>query len=441
MSASATAATRAPPGPSSAASLQLYRWMSDPIGLMEDCRRRYGDTFALRLTGAGELVFISDPASIKQLFAADRGNRLAPGRGLILEPVLGPRSLLLVEGEQHLRRRRLMLPPFHGERMRAYEQVMIEAAERDLARWPLGTPFALQPRMQAITLDVILRAVFGVDDEGRAAALRDALRSLLAAIAAPSLQAVGLATRRLGRYGPYRRFLRMQASVDGLLMAEIGRRRTDPEVGSGEDILALLIAARFEDGEAMSDREIRDQLMTLLLAGHETTATSLAWAFDLLFRSPDAFARLRDEGEGLAHEWADAVATETLRVRPVIPAVGRELAAPTELAGHDLDAGTSVFPCIYLVHTREDLYPDPYSFRPERFLEDAPETYAWLPFGGGTRRCIGAAFAQLELRVVLEMVVRRTVLEPARPEPEPMVRRNVTLAPKHGTPAVLRERR
>jgi cytochrome P450 len=440
MTAAATAATASPPGPSSAASLQLYRWMSDPIGLMDDCRRRYGDTFALRLTGAGELVFISDPASIKQLFGGDRRNRLAPGRGLVLGPVLGPRSLLLVEGEQHLRRRRLMLPPFHGERMRAYEQVMVEAAERDIARWPLGTPFALQPRMQSITLDVILRAVFGVD-EARGAALRDALRRLLAAIAAPSLQAVGLATRRLGRYGPYRRFLRMQASVDELLMAEIARRRADPEVDSGEDILALLIAARFDDGEAMSDAEIRDQLMTLLLAGHETTATSLAWALDLLFRSPDAFARLRDEAERPEHQWADAVATETLRVRPVILAVGRELTAPTELAGYELDAGTSVFACIYLVHTREDLYPDPYAFRPERFLDDAPETYAWLPFGGGTRRCIGAAFAQLELRVVLETVMRHTVLEPARAEPEQMVRRNVTLAPKHGTPAVLRERR
>jgi cytochrome P450 len=408
---------------------------------MDDSRARFGETFTLRFAGVGSLVFISDPPSLKRLFAADRENRLPPGRGLLLEPVMGPRSVLLLEGDEHLRRRRLMLPPFHGERMRAYEEVISRAAQREIASWPLDRPFSLHARMQAITLDVILRAVFGVEDAERREALRSHLRRVLGMTAAPGRQVVGLAVRRLGRYGPYRSFQSLLDRTDDLLGAEIAERRADPEVGDRQDILSMLVAARFDDGSAMDDRELRDQLMTLLLAGHETTATALAWAFDLLFRRPDAMERLREEALGDEHAWTDAVANETLRIRPVVPQVGRELLAPMELGGWELPAGTGAFPAIYLVHTRGDLYPEPHAFRPERFLNGGPETYSWIPFGGGTRRCLGAAFAQFEMRVVLREVARAAELRPASERPERVVLRNVTLSPREGTRAILTARR
>jgi cytochrome P450 len=430
-----------PPGPSTPALAQAMRWMRSPVKLMEDCRSRFGETFTLRMARAGELVWISDPASVKRLFSADRENRLPKGRTVLLEPVLGRRSLLLLEGEDHLRSRRLMLPPFHGERMRAYEAVMAETADRELDSWPLGERFPLHPRMQSITLEVILRAVFGVEDPERRERLRELLVRLLDVTSSPTAQVIGLASRRLGRRGPYGRMLRLRERADEALFEQIAERRADPDTGDREDILSLLVAARFDDGEPMSDAEIRDQLMTLLLAGHETTATALAWAFDLLFRSPEAFDRLRSElAEG--HDgYLDAVATETLRVRPVVPSVGRLIPSDTTLGGFDLPAGTAVMASIYLVHTREDLYEAPYEFRPDRFLEGAPDTYSWIPFGGGTRRCLGAAFASFEMKVVLRTILRRAVLRPATDRPEPYGHRNVTLSPRNGTPAILEERR
>ena|SRR5215211_2772605 len=430
-----------PPGPSAPALVQATRWMRSPVSLMEECRERYGETFTVRMARVGELVFISDPPSVKRLFSADRENRLPEGRSVLLEPVLGRRSLLLLEGDDHLRSRRLMLPPFHGERMRAYEAVMERAADRELESWPLGRRFPLHPRMQAITLEVILRAVFGVEDPVRRERLRGLLIRLLDVTSSPRAQMIGLLSRRLGRIGPYGRLLRLMEDVDGALFEQIAERRGDPGAADRDDILSLLVAARFDDGDPMSDAEIRDQLMTLLLAGHETTATALAWAFDLLFRSPGAVERLRtDLAEG-RNGYLDAVATETLRVRPVVPSVGRLITSDTTLGGFDLPAGTAVMASIYLVHTREDLFAAPYEFRPDRFLEGAPETYSWIPFGGGTRRCLGAAFASFEMKVVLRTILRRAVLRAGTDRPEPYGHRNVTLSPRNGTPAVLEERR
>jgi cytochrome P450 family 135 len=415
--------------------------MRSPVELMEDCRERFGETFTLRMARVGELVFISDPQSIKRLFSADRDNRLPKGRSFLLEPVLGRRSLLLLEGDEHLRSRKLMLPPFHGERMRAYEAVMAQIADRELDAWPLGERFPLQPRMQSITLEVILRAVFGVEDPVRRERLRELMIRLLDVTSSPRAQVIGLASRRLGRLGPYGRLVRLRDVTDAALFEQIAERRADAEVERRDDILSLLVAARFENGEPMSDREVRDQLMTLLLAGHETTATALAWAFDLLFRAPEAFERLRAELSAGRDGYLDAVATETLRVRPVVPSVGRLIRAESTIGGFDLPAGTAVMPSIYLVHMRPDLYPEPYEFRPERFLEGAPDTYSWIPFGGGTRRCLGAAFASFEMKVVLRTILRRASLRPATDRPEPFGHRNVTLAPRHGTPAILEERR
>ena len=423
-----------PPGPRAPAAVQTARLVARPVQFFESCRRRYGETFTARVLRAGPMVFVSDPQSLKRLFGADRQNTIAPGRNVVLAPVLGLRSLLLLEGEEHLRRRKLMLPPFHGDRMRAYEEAIAEATERELASWPIGRTFRLHPAMQRITLEVILRAVFGVDDDERRRALRGNLVGILTTTRSP--RAIGLTIARLSRLPGYRRVARMLEDTDRLLLSEIAERRADPELDSRQDILSLLVAARFDDGTQMSDGELRDQLMTLLMAGHETTATALAWAFDLLFRAPDKLERLRAELAEGGHEYLDAVIEETLRVRPVVPFIGRQLHAAADLAGHELPAGTVVMPAIYLVHTRGDLYPDPHAFRPERFLNGGPDTYAWIPFGGGTRRCIGAAFAQFEMRVVLATVLRGTRLRPATPRPEGIVRRNVTLSPRGGTPAV-----
>jgi cytochrome P450 family 135 len=424
-----------PPGPRVPAAVQTARLIATPVPFFERCRRRYGETFTIRVLRAGNLVFVSDPPSLKRLFSADRDNTIAPGRNVVLKPVLGPRSLLLLEGEEHLRRRKLMLPPFHGERMRAYQEVMAEATGHEIDSWPVGRRFPLHPAMQRITLEVILRAVFGVEDDQRRQGLRRNLVEILATTRSP--RAIGMTVDRLRRLPAYRRVGRMLAETDSILAAEIAERRADPARGSREDILSLLVGARFEDGSAMSDAEVRDQLMTLLMAGHETTATALAWAFDLLFRAPEKLERLRVEVVQGGHEYVDAVIAETLRVRPVVPFVGRELRDGAELGGYGLGAGTVVMPAIYLTHTRDDVYADPYSFRPERFLDGGPETYSWIPFGGGTRRCIGAAFAELEMRVVLSSVLSRTQLHPATDRPERMVRRNVTLSPRHGTPAVV----
>jgi cytochrome P450 len=431
---------RLPPGPRSRAAT-AGRWLRNPVELLESCRRRYGDLFTLRFLGAGENVFISDPATIKEIFARDRrGNGMPSSRDLLLKPVLGERSVLLLEGAEHLRTRKLMLPPFHGERMRAYSEAIEKAAERELATWPLDRRFPLHPSMQAITLEVILSAVFGVSEGERRAELRQRLLAILETGQSAKAQLFGLLLMRLGPRGPYRRFEERLTQADEILLTEIRERREDPDLEAREDILSMLVAARFEDGSAMSDRELRDQLMTLLLAGHETTATALAWTFDLLFRHPAARERLEAEIAAGDDDYLAAVCNESLRVRPVIPAVGRRLAEPLSAGGYELAAGEQVNACIYLVHTREDVYPEPYEFRPERFLDSPPETYSWIPFGGGTRRCIGAAFAGLEMRVVLRTVLSRAQLEPGTDEPEPVGRRNITLSPKHGTPAILRER-
>ena len=427
-----------PAGPSLPAPLQSARFIARPVPMMERCRREFGPTFTLRVLPVGEVVFITDPPSLKALFSADRVNTIAAGRNVILAPLLGDRSLLLLEGAEHLERRRLMLPLFHGKRMRAYERVMEEATEREVDSWPLGAAFPLHASMQAITLEVIMRAVFGVA-EARREPLRQGLLDILAATRSPAT--IGITIPWVRRLPNFRALRRRIEGTDALLAAEIAEHRAARDIDQREDILSLLISARDEEGVGMDDRELRDQLMTLLTAGHETTATALAWAFDLLFRRPDALDRLREEvEEGTETAYMDAVVEEALRLRPVVPFVGRELGRAATLGGNELPAGTTVMPSIYLAHTDPETFPDPYAFRPERFLDEGPETYSWIPFGGGTRRCIGAAFAQLEMRVVLRTVLRRAVLEPATAEPEGIVRRNVTLSPRNGTPAVLRSR-
>jgi cytochrome P450 len=423
-----------PPGPTEPPVVQMLRWLTRPIAFMESCRRRYGDEFSVRFPGFERpMVMLSSPESIRALYTAHE-HGLPPGRTVALLPVMGPSSVLLLEGGEHLARRKLMLPPFHGERMRSYAAIMRQATVQTIDGWREGQPFAIHPHMQAITLEVILRAVFGVSDSGRAEQLRERLPLLLGETSSPALQLRMMLAARVGRGDPLARLREITASVDELLLAEIADRRSDPALAEREDILSLLIAARFEDGGEMSDRDLRDQLVTLLLAGHETTATGLAWTFDLLLRHPAALARLTaeiDAGEDDAY--LRAVVCESLRLRPVVPLAGRRLAGELVAGELRLPAGADVTPAIWLTHTRADLYPEPFAFRPERFLDAAPSGYGWIPFGGGIRRCLGASFAEMEMRVVLETVLRRSLLEPVSARAERVTRRNVTFSPRRGT--------
>jgi len=418
-----------PPGPAEPPVVQTLRWLLRPISFLESCRRRFGDVFSVTFLGfKTPMVMVSDPDAIRALYTVPE-HHLPPGRTLALQPIVGARSLLLLEGREHLARRKLMLPPFHGARMRAYEDTVREVAARDVEGWPRGEPFAIHPRMQAITLAVILLAVFGVTDPVRRERLAERLGRLLADTASSGLQFGVLLSRRFGGPDPLARLGAQREEIDAMLSAEIAERRADPR----EDILSMFVTARFEDGEPMDDEEIRDQLMTLLLAGHETTATALAWTFDLLLRHPRVLERLVAEDDDA---YVRAVVAEALRLRPVLPLAGRRLSRELRVDGHVLAPGTDVTPAIWLAHTRADRYPEPFAFRPERFLQSAPATYAWVPFGGGVRRCIGAAFAEMEMRVVLREVLSRVELRPATPAAERVARRNVTFSPATGTRVV-----
>ncbi|HEX4690642.1 MAG TPA: cytochrome P450 [Solirubrobacteraceae bacterium] len=423
------ASTTLPAGPSAPPVLQTARWLLRPISFLEACRRRFGDAFSVRFLGfQTPMVMVSDPEAIRALYSASE-HGLPPGRTFALQAIMGSRSVLLLEGREHLARRRLMLPPFHGARMRAYEDTVGEVVEREVATWPVREPFALHPRMQRVTLEVILRAVFGVTDRDRREQLAERLSRLLADTSSAGLQFGVLLSRRLGGPDPLERLGALRGEIDALLEREIAERRANPS----QDILSLLVEARFEDGEPMDDAEIRDQLMTLLLAGHETTATGLAWSFDLLLRNPDVLTRLVAAVDAGEEAYVRAVVAESLRLRPVVPLAGRRLASELRVDGHVLPPGTDVTPAIWLTHTRPDRYPEPYAFRPERFLGDAPSTYAWIPFGGGIRRCLGAAFAEMEMRVALAEILRRRTLRPAASDAERVARRNVTFSPANGT--------
>jgi cytochrome P450 len=385
---------------------------------MARAQRRFGDTFTIRIGHEPPWVMISHPDAIRQVFTGDPAVFHAGEANVILLPVLGPNSVLLLDDAEHLRQRKLLLPPFHGDRMAGYADAMRDIAEREVAGWHGEMP--THERMQAMTLSIVLRTVFGAAHEGPLhTALRETL-DLTSGTGGMFAMAV-LGPERAAKLGVFRSTL---SRVDALIADEIARRREQP----GEDVLSMLVQARHEDGTAMGDTEIRDELMTLLVAGHETTATALAWAVERLARHPDAWARLQADGE----PYADAVVKETLRLRPVLPVVVRLLKQDAEVAGFELPPGVTVAPCIWLLHRRADIYPEPTRFRPERFLEQKPGTYTWIPFGGGVRRCLGAAFAELEMRIVLQAMAERVSLVPDRPEAEPVRRRAITLTPARG---------
>jgi cytochrome P450 family 135 len=402
-----------------------------PARFLDACQAKRGDFFTLHPQKGRWIVVTSDPATIKEVFTGDP-NLLHAGAGnIVLQPILGSRSVLLLDGPEHLRQRRLMLPSFHGERMKLYADVMRAAAERAIEQWPRGRRFDVLPSMQAITLEVILRAVFGVTEPERVRELSAPLRQVLDTVASRRrVLALMLTTGRMGRRSPWTRFVESRRRADELLHAEIEARRADPT--ERDDVLSLLLAARDEEGRALSDEELRDELMTLLVAGHETTATALAWTLERLARHPEALAAVEAEQRTGGHELLDATIKETLRLRPVVPAVVRQLQAPMTFGGWDLPAGVHIGPSIYLLHRRADLYPDPLAFRPQRFLERSYGTYEWIPFGGGVRRCLGASFALFEMRIVLSTLLERVELQPARGAGEAVARRAITFAPARG---------
>ena len=408
--------------------------------MMEDCARRYGDMFTLKITNEGTWVFVTDPGVVKEIFRGDPRLLHAGEANVVLLPVLGSHSLLLLDEDAHMAQRKLMLPSFHGARMRGYEQTMAEVAAREIDRWPAGEPLSTWPTMQAITLEVIMRTVFGVTDSERLQRLGHVLRSSLSWATDPRrlAQLALLGPHRVAERGTLQRALQ---PTDDLIFEEIRSRRDAPDLEQRDDVLSLLLQARHDDGSAMSDQELRDELMTLLVAGHETSATALAWALEALSRHPAALSRLRDEVDaGGDDAYLDAVVQETLRLRPVIALVLRRLTEPMEIGGRLLPAGVNVAPCIYLMHRRPDVYDEPRAFRPERFLEQPPGTYTWIPFGGGVRRCLGASFAQFEIKVVLRELVARLEIRPARPQPERRVRRAIVFAPSRGGELVVERR-
>src|SRR3954468_22247572 len=427
-----TRPTPLPPGPRMPRAMQTIGWLNRPFQFVERARAKYGDTFTMHIA-RDTFVVLSDPADVKQVFTGDPSVFHAGVSNIILLPFLGSKSVLLLDGAAHLSQRRLLLPPFHGEKMRRHVDLMAEIAEREIATWPRGVPFAAHPRMQGLTLEVIMRIVFGIDEgDPRLAELRTRLRTFLESTANPREM------RKLLIYGPEkadqrRIYAHVLDPVDEIIAAVIADHRRRDDLAERDDVLSMLLLARHEDGAPMDAVELRDELVTLLVAGHETTATALAWALERLTRHPAALERLTEEvraGEG--DEYLDGVIKETLRLRPVIPFVGRKLSEPQTIGGFDIPAGARVAPSIHLMHRREDIYPNAAAFQPERWLGVRANPYTYLPFGGGVRRCLGASFAETEMRAVLGTIVRNVSLRPAAPVSERVGRRVITLVPGRG---------
>ncbi len=432
----AVAQERLPPGPRAPRVVQTAGFILGGARYLENCRRRYGDAVTFRTLFDSQFVMVFEPELVKQLFQGAPARLHAGEANALLGPVLGERSVLLLDGPEHLRHRRLMLPAFHGERMQDYAAAIVEAADREIDSWPVASPFPIHPSMQAMTLRVIIRAVFGYGPGAEEQELRRRLRAMVEPVARPrGLLVLALLERLRGGGRSVQEFEARRRAVDELLFKEIARRRSEPGLEERTDVFSALLCAEDEQGDRLSDQEVRDELVTLLLAGHETTATGLAWTFDLLLHSPAVLERAR----GGTDEYLDALVKESLRLRPVIPGVGRVVrGGPFALNGYVIPEGVEINPSIRVIHRRGDLYPEPFAFRPERFLAaDPPDTYTWIPFGGGTRRCLGASFALLEMRLVLRRVLERVTLRAANPQPDEVVFRGITLAPRNGVPVIV----
>jgi cytochrome P450 len=447
-----------PPGPSSIRT--IVRWLATPLPYLDELAGRYGNVFSLTLPAlAPRLVVFSDPSAIRELFAGDPSVFKGGEANVVLRAIVGDNSLLVLDGDRHLRERRLMLPPFHGERMKAYGEAMREVTNREIDRWPIGRVFPVHASTQAITLGVIIRTIFGVDgNDPSVVVLRDALLRWLTLLTSrvgtafllmtPPVRAIQLqqmATRGLGKLLPWAPIVRAQLETDRLVRDVIAARRRAGTDGR-TDILSMLIDARDESGGAMTDDELRDEMLTLLIAGHETTATAIAWVLHHLLENPHWLARVRAEVREVGPTEVaklvllEAAIKEALRLTPIVPFVGRLLGAPTTICGVDMPAGTGVVACIYLVHRRADLYPDPLRFDPSRFLGTKVDPATYFPFGGGVRRCLGMAFANYEMKIVLANILARVDLAPAPGKKVRPTRRAVTFAPSGGMPILVTRR-
>lgn len=440
-----------PAGSKSFNLVQLLQWISSPLDYMDTCKHRYGDIFTARLGIFSPAVFISNPQAIQKIFTADpklfdagRGNEIA-------KPLLGDTSIVLMDGETHQRKRKLLMPPFHGERMRAYGDLIVKITKEVSSQWVIGEPFIIRNSMQEITLRVILQAVFGLNEGSRYEQLQEKLANLLDMTNSPlrsSLLFFEFLQKDLGSMSPWGRFVRQQQEINQLLYQEIAERRQNPDPQK-IDILTLLMSARDEQGEAMGNAELRDELMTLLIGGHETTATMLSWAFYWIHHLPNVRQKLIQELATLGQNpepteivslpYLTAVCKETLRIYPVLfITFPRILKAPWEIMGYQLEPNTILAPSVYLLHHREDLYPEPKQFKPERFLERDFSPYEYIPFGGGHRRCIGAALAEFEMKLVLATILKQYQLELADRRPVKPQRRGLTLGPAGGVKMILK---
>ncbi|MDY6938563.1 MAG: cytochrome P450 [Cyanobacteriota bacterium] len=441
-------------GPKTPPIVQLVQWIADPIGFMESNAKRYGDIFKTQIGSKFPLVFISDPEAIKEIFSADAAQFGADRSGEVIQILLGQNSIVLLEGDRHQRQRQLVMPPFHGARMQTYGQLICEITEQIAQQWSLDKPFDVRASTQDITMHVILKAVFGMNQESHSQKLHQEFGALLNAIASPIQASVlffPFLQQDWGAWSPWGRFKRLQQSVDRLIYSEIRERRENPDP-SRTDIMSLLLMARDENGDAMTDEELRDELVTLLLAGHESSATTLAWTLYWIHKLPDVKEKLLAELETLGENsdpleifklpYLTAVCQETLRIYPVIFVTSsRVTKSACKLMDFQFKAGTTLTPCIYLTHHREDLYPNPKQFKPERFLERQYSPYEYLPFGGGNRRCIGMALAQYEMKLAIATILRN--LELALPDDRPVrpVRRGLTIAPSDNLRLVVKGRR
>ena len=428
-----------PPGPRMPSALQAIGWTWRSLPFMERCQRRYGDVFTLRVRHGGTWVLVCDPEDVKRVFTA-APERLGVGEAnTLLGPVLGPRSVMLLEEPQHMTRRKLMLPQFHGQKMESYGGTMAEIARRAVAQWPLDRPFELWPRMQAITLEAVMRVVFGPMPTDSTRRLQELLRELTDRMNTPrrlTLLAL-LGPRSMVGDSEFRKTMDL---TEAAALEEVRKRRAAGVGSAREDIVSMLAHAHYEDGSPMTARDLRDELITLLLDG--PTSTSLAWVFERLLRHPDKLRRLREEiDRGEDDAYLDAVVKETLRLCPPVPIVVRRLLEPLELGGYTVPAGTMVAPCIHLVHRREDIYPHPRRFMPERWLGHPAGTYTWIPFGGGVRRCLAASFALLEMKRVVAAVLEEVEMEAVQSRSEPVTKSAISYSPgRRGLVQITRRR-
>ncbi|HEV7193820.1 MAG TPA: cytochrome P450 [Jatrophihabitantaceae bacterium] len=423
---------RLPPGPRWPAAVQTLLFMTGRTWVAPRWQRRYGDVFSVHLAPAGHAVVITRPEDIREVFAGPADTFHAGEGNAILGPIMGEHSVLLLDEAEHLASRRRVMAAFHGEAMRAYGEVVEQLAAEAVSRWPVGTPFAVHPSMNDISLEVILRIVFGITDDARLDELRPLLRRL---VQIGPLVFLGWLYPRLEAVGPWRRYLALKNETDRVLYAEIAARRVTPDLAGRTDVLSKLLDA----DPAQTDQELRDHLVTLLLAGHETTASTLAWTFHDLARRPRLMRRVQRAADDNDEAYLEAVVKESMRLRPVIGSVARRLNKPARVAGYDLPAGVVVFPSITLVQRRGEIFADPDEWRPERFLDGNPPPATWIPFGGGIRRCLGAGLAMVEAQAVLKVVLQRVELRPAG-RPEWSKTRNITTVPARGARLISRPR-